>query len=198
MNLFSLSLDFLLPAEFSVFLADSAAKGGGAGKEAGYMPIDVDWAIPVIFWSIVLFATLFFILDRAILPRLQRTIDRRTLSIEDDNQKARQTTDQLEELQKSTENVTVESKAKAKSIIAEARDVSSKIQSEELSSVDEEILAKIAEAESRIADARDQAMAKLPSMAEQTVSEIIAKIGLNATDKQISAAVASIIGKKVS
>lgn len=198
MNLFSLSLESLLPAEFSVFLADVVAKGGGDGREAGYTPIDLATAVPVIFWSLVLFGTLFFVLDRAILPRLQRTIDRRTLSIEDDNQKARQTTDQLEELQKSTEKVKVESKAKAKAIIAEARNVSSKIQSEELSSVDEEIMAKIAEAESRIADARGQAMANLPSMAEKTVSEIISKIGLNATDKQISKAVTSVIENKAS
>lgn len=197
MNLFSLSSDSRLVADFSIFLADAGAKGGG-GAEAGYIPIDAASAIPVIFWSILLFATLFFVLDRAILPRLQRTIERRTLSVDDDNQKARQTTDQLVELQKSTEKVTADSKSKAKAILAEARDVSSKIQSEELSSVDEEITAKIAEAESRIADARDQAMAKLPSIAEQTVSEIVSKMGVNATKRQISKAVASVVEEKAS
>ena len=195
MNLFSLTLDSLLSAEFSFFLADVGAEGGSS-EETGYMPIDAASAIPVIFWSILLFATLFFVLDRAILPRIQRTIERRTLSVDDDNQKARQTTDQLVELRKSTEKVTADSKSKAKAILAEARDVSSKIQSEELSSVDEEITAKIAEAESRIADARDQAMAKLPSMAEQTVSEIISKMGVNATKRQISEVVASVVEEK--
>ena len=196
MNLFSFSADTLLTADFSIFLADVGARGGG--EEAGYVPIDAASAIPVIFWSVLLFATLFFVLDRAILPRIQRTIERRTLSVDDDNQKARQTTDQLVELRKSTDKVTAESKSKAKAILAEARDVSSKIQSEELSGVDEEITAKIAEAESRVADARDQAMAKLPSMAEQTVSEILSKMGVNATKRQISEAVASVVEEKAS
>ena len=196
MNLFSFSADTLLTGDFSIFLADVGA--GGGSEEAGYMPIDAASAIPVIFWSVLLFATLFFVLDRAILPRIQRTIERRTLSVDDDNQKARQTTDQLVELRKSTDKVTAESKSKAKAILAEARDVSSKIQSEELSGVDEEITAKIAEAESRVADARDQAMAKLPSMAEQTVSEILSKMGVNATKRQISEAVASVVEEKAS
>lgn len=196
MNLFSLSVHSLHTADFSIFLADVGAKGGG--EKAGYTPIDLASAPSVIFWSILLFATLFFVLDRAVLPRLQRTIERRTLSVDDDNQKARQTTDQLVELRKSTEKVTADSKSKAKAILAEARDISSKIQSEELSTVDEEITAQIAEAESRIADARDQAIAKLPSMAEQTVSRIVSKMGVNATKRQISEAVASVVEDKAS
>lgn len=197
MNVFALALDFSLSADLNVHLADVSAKGGG-GKEAGYMPIDVATAIPVIFWSIILFATLFFVLDRAILPRIQRTIERRIQSIDDDNEKARQATDQIEELHQSKEKVIADSKAKAKSILAEAREVSSKIQSEELSSVDEEISARISEAESRIADASEEALANLPSIAERAVGEIMSKLGVNVTKKEISEAVASVASNKVS
>lgn len=197
MNVFALALDFSLSADLNVHLADVSAKGGG-GKEAGYMPIDVATAIPVIFWSIILFATLFFVLDRAILPRIQRTIERRIQSIDDDNEKARLATDQIEELHQSKEKVIADSKAKAKSILAEARDVSSKIQTEELSSVDEEISARISEAESRIADASEEALANLPSIAERAVGEIMSKLGVNVTKEEISEAVASVASNKVS
>lgn len=197
MNVFALALEFSLSADLNVHLADVSAKGGG-GKEAGYMPIDVATAIPVIFWSIILFATLFFVLDRAILPRIQRTIERRIQSIDDDNEKARQATDQIEELHQSKDKVIADSKARAKSILAEARDVSSKIQSEELSSVDEEISARISEAESRIADASEVALANLPSIAERAVGEIMSKLGVNVTKKEISEAVDSVASNKVS
>lgn len=198
MNLFTIGLEFLRPDKFLIFMADVPAYGSGKVKQAGYAPIDVASAFPVIFWSIVLFGALYFVLDRVILPRVHGAIEHRTQSLEDNNRNARQATDKLDELQKSIESVREEGRAQSKAIIAEARNEGSKIQSEELSNVDNEISEQVTEAESRIAEARDEALSNLSTIAEQTVGEIVSKLEVDVTSKQISEAVATIIARESS
>lgn len=198
MNLITIGLEFLRPEKFLTFMADVPAYGSGKVEQAGYAPIDVASAFTVIFWSIVLFGTLYFVLDRVILPRIHGAIEHRTQSLEDNNRNARQSTEKLDELQKSIESVREEGRAQSKSIIAEARNEGSKIQSEELSNVDNEISEKVTEAESRIAEARKEALSNLSTIAEQTVGEIVSKLEVEVTKKQISEAVATIIARETS
>ncbi len=155
--------------------ADDAAKGGA------FPPLET-WHFPSqIFWTLLLFAVLYFGLSRFILPKLGSTIETRQSTIADDLDEAQRFADESEAAQKALELRMAEARAKARETGDKARTkIETKI-SEETARVDAELATKLDAAEARITDLRNDAMTNVEQIASDAAQSIAGRFGVKAT-----------------
>lgn len=101
--------------------------------------LDPTWFASQIFWLFVSFSLLYFLLSKVVLPPLQKIIELRKTSIEDDLTAAQKLKEEAEEARKSYEETLVRSRDSAQSLIAEAEIEAKKGAEEAIKSLDAQL-----------------------------------------------------------
>lgn len=143
-----------------------------------------------IFWLLVFFTITFLIVGRGMVPKVMATVDQRNNQISSDlaaAKAARDAADEQEEAWRVREN---ENRAAAQVIISKAKDEAAAKSESKLKAAQSRIDAKLAEADTRIAEARDAALTEVESVAAEAAQDIVGKLaGIKVTKPSASKAV---------
>lgn len=137
-----------------------------------------------IVWLLLIFAFLYVVLSKVLLPRVSGAIEERGGKIAGDIADARRMKDEAEAQARAAAAEVAEARAKAQKTAADAKAKAS-AEAAERQAKEEAVLAeKLAAAEASIQAARDQAMSQVRVVAEETAGAIVEKL----TGKAASAA----------
>ena len=175
------------------FFADTveAAKDG-----VSFPALDL-WHYPSqIFWLTLTFGILYWVLSRMVLPRMSANLERRSDTIADDLDEAARLNDQAEEAKQALEVSLAKARAGARETVQKAEDKMVEEIAAETRKVDEAIDKKLATAEARISEVRAEAMSNVQTVASDATASILKRLGLSASENDISKAVSNAIGGK--
>jgi F-type H+-transporting ATPase subunit b len=128
------------------------------------------------FWLLVTLGVIFFVVGRGMVPRIEATVDQRDAKIAGDlaaAEAARQAADATEERWRS-ELAKVHADAQAAANEARAR--AGEEAAARLAAADAELQGKTAEANAKLAAARDAALAAIEDVAADAARDIVAKV----------------------
>lgn len=152
---------------------------------AAGMP-QLDFANPLttsqVIWALLIFAVLYVVLERQVLPSVGRVIDNRTAAIEGDLETARvakSTADAaVAEMADTTGRARAESQTAINAAVTEAKQAAAARAAE----LNARLEVQLKEAEDRIATARTDAMKALRHVATEAATAIIGRLTGNAPD----------------
>lgn len=137
-----------------------------------------------IVWLLLIFAVLFAVLSKVLLPRVSGAIETRGAKIAGDIADARRLKDEAEVQARAAAAEVAEARAKAQKTAADAKAVASAAAAERQAKEEAVLAEKLAAAETRIQVARDEAMSHVREVASETAGAIVEKL----TGKVASAA----------
>jgi F-type H+-transporting ATPase subunit b len=128
------------------------------------------------FWLLITLAVIFFVVGRGIVPKVEATVDQRDAQIAADlaaAEAARQVADATEERWRSE---LAKVHADAQAAANEARTKAGEDAAARLAAADAELQGKTAEANAKLAAARDAALAAIEDVAADAARDIVAKV----------------------
>ena len=129
-----------------------------------------------IFWLLVFFGFTFFVIGRGMVPRVMATVEARDSQIAADlaaAQAARDEADRQEAAWRVREN---DNRASAQAVLAKGKADAAKKTEQRLAKAQVKIDAKLADAEARIAGARDAAMSEIEGVAAEAAQDIVQRL----------------------
>ncbi len=129
-----------------------------------------------IFWSLLVFGLIYFVIGRAMLPKIEATVDARNAQVTGDlaaADAARVAADATEEAWRTK---MAAAKAEAQGATAEAKAKAATAAEARLKSADAAAAARLAEAETGIRAATVQALANIEDAAAEAAQDIVAKL----------------------
>lgn len=144
-----------------------------------------------IVWLLLIFAVLYAVLSKGLLPRVSGAIEERGAKIAGDIADARRMKDEAETQARAAAAEVAEARAKAQKTAADAKAKASAEAAERQAKEEAALAEKLAAAEASIQTARDQAMSQVRVVAEETAGAIIEKLtGKAATAAELKSALA--------
>jgi len=150
----------------------TAAEGG----HGGFPPMDVHSFPSQIFWLVVFFGLLYLLMSKVALPRMARVLENRHKAIESDLSKASALKNETQKAIESYEKALADARAKAQGIASETRGKMASEMDAERSALEKTLSAKLAEAETRIAASKAQAMKDVHEVAAEAAAEIVSEL----------------------
>lgn len=148
--------------------------------------------LPQIVWLAITFITLYFLMAKVALPKIGAVLDERQRKIDDNLDKAAQLKAEAEAAVAAYEKALAESRAHAHAVIKEAGDRLAKQAEERTRELNAKLADQIKAGETRIAAAKDKAMASVRDIAADIAGATIARlVGTAAEQGQVDAAVAA-------
>lgn len=141
-----------------------------------------------LFWLVLVFALLYFGIGKAMLPKIQRTVEDRDAKISGDlaaAEAARASADAAEEAW--TAKLT-ESRAAAQVETAKAKAAAAAASEVRVKAADAEIAERTAHAEAALAAQRDKALVEIEAVAVEAAQDIVARVTGQTVDAQAAAA----------
>ena len=129
-----------------------------------------------IFWLLVFFGLTFFVIGRGMVPKVMDTVAQRDNQIASDlaaAKAARDQADQQEEAWRVREN---ENRASAQAIVAKAKTDAAASSEAKIAAAQKGLDAKLAEAETRIGEARNAALTEVESVASEAAQDIVQRL----------------------
>lgn len=143
-----------------------------------------------VFWLLIFFGITFFVIGRGMVPKVMETVAQRDSQIAADlaaAQAARDAADEQEEAWRVREN---ENRAAAQAIVAKAKADAAASSDKKLKAAQARLDKKLADAETRIAEARSAALAEVEDVAVEAAQDIVARLaGVKVTKPVASKAV---------
>lgn len=156
-----------------------------AGHGAGGLPqFDPTWWPSQIFWSLVIFAVLYFVLSKLLLPKVSGAIEARNQKIAGDLADARRLKTEAEAQSAAAAAEMAEARARAHRTAAEAKAKAAAAAAEREAAEQAVLDQRTAEAEARIRQAREAAMTNVRSIATETAQAITEKLTGQAASAQ--------------
>jgi F-type H+-transporting ATPase subunit b len=151
----------------------------------------LDWA-PQLIWLLITFGILYLLMAKVALPRIGAVIDARAAHIAKDLAAADKLRRETEEAIAAYEQALAEAKQKAHAIVEDGR---AKLKAEtaaERAGLERDLAKKSAEAEARIAVAKNSAMREVNAVAAEVAADIVRQlIGVAPAKAEIEQAVAA-------
>jgi F-type H+-transporting ATPase subunit b len=169
----------------------SETHGAAATEHYVGMPqLETDWFANQIFWLTITLVTIFFILNRIVLPRIASVLADRHDTIQRDLDKAEELKQKAVEAEEVYNKALADARVEASNIVAEAKAEIQKDLDNAIAKADVEISAKAAEGEVKIKDIRDNAAKAVKVVATDTAAAIVDAFMPAANDaKSVKAAV---------
>jgi F-type H+-transporting ATPase subunit b len=153
-----------------------------------------DWA-PQLIWLAITFISLYFIMAKVALPRFGAVIEQRRDRIAHDLDNAARLKDQTEQAIAAYEAALAEARAKAGGIAQETRNKLNAETERQRAALEEKLAVKTDEAEKKIGEAKDAAMAQVKDVAAEAAEAIVEKlVGSSVSKAKVTAAVAKALG----
>jgi F-type H+-transporting ATPase subunit b len=186
-------------AEANVITEDAAAPGATAttheAAEGGLPQFQIQHWGGQIGYLLILFVVLYVLMSKVYLPRIRRIIDQRAEAITGALASAKQVQTEAAAQGAAAEQALTDARANASRTATEAKAKAAAETRERQAALEEELGAKLGEAEQRIRASRDAAMQNVQSIAAETAQAIVKKLtGAAASGDAVKAAVASLKG----
>ncbi|MEO1092643.1 MAG: F0F1 ATP synthase subunit B' [Pseudomonadota bacterium] len=165
-----------------------------AGEEiTGGMPqLDASTYASQVFWLIVTFGLLYWLFSKRGLPRVAGVLEQREKRIAGDLERAAELRSQAEEAMQRYEAHLADAQAQARAAIKQAHDRLHVEVAAREAELEQRLQAQIAEADRRIAAARDEALTALESVANEISRAAVQRlIGVEVSEGDAAAAVAA-------
>jgi len=164
-----------------------------AAEKPGLPQLNPESFVSQLFWLALTYGILYFALSNYILPRIGRALDQRKERIQRDIDQAQQLKEQTDEAIATYERSLAEARGKANALAKETRDRLAAETEAERTKVEDQVSAKIAEAEGRITSMKVAALAEVNTIANDTAGDIVSKlVGGNVSADEIQAALNAI------
>ena len=161
---------------------EAAGQGGPGQAGAGGLPqFDPSWWAGQIVWLLVIFAVLYVVLSKMLLPKVGGTIDAREGKIAGDIADARRLKQEAEAQAATAAAEMNEARAKAQKLGSDAKAKSAAEAAERQKVEEAKLSERLAIAEGEIRAARDQAMTNVRGIAVETAQAIVEKLTGTAT-----------------
>lgn len=188
---------FVGPAFAQTATEDAAAEthtetgvAGDGGHEPGFPPFDTSAYPSQLLWLAITFGLFYLFLKRVVLPRIGSILEVRRDRIAQDLDEAARMKEEADAAVAAYEQELAEARKKAGGIAQEARDGAKAEAEAERRKVEEALETKLSEAESRITEIKNAALADVGTIAEETASAIVTElVGGNVDKKTLAAAV---------
>jgi len=131
---------------------------------------------PQLIWLALSFGLLYLLLARIVLPRIGAVIEKRRERIQRDLDEAERLKIETEKALAAYEDAYAAARAKANEIAKRTHEALAADVEAQRSRVDQQIAAKLAEAEARIGDTKSKAMAHVSEIAAETAEAIVARL----------------------
>lgn len=151
---------------------------GDAAHHAGVgLPqLDPTWFASQVFWLVIVFAALYFIFSRSILPALSTTLENRHEHIQSDLDTAERLKEEAETVQKNYETVLDQARNKASDLYRDVEnDVKSKAEKEQ-NDLSERLRKEMELSEARIVKSKKEAMKDMDTIVAEIASDAAKKI----------------------
>ncbi len=163
-----------------MLISKALAAGEDAAQSAAdsgvFPPFDSSTFASQLFWLAVTFGFFYWFISKVISPRIGEILETRQDRIAQDLAKAQDLSDETNAAIAAYEQELATAKANAGEIGQKARDKAKAEAEAERAKVDEELAAKLLEAEARIADIRAKAMGEVGTIAEETAGDLVGKL----------------------
>lgn len=129
-----------------------------------------------VFWMLIFFGLIFFVIGRGMVPKVMATVEARDKQIAGDlaaAEAARKAADSQEEAWRVAAN---QQRSEAQALIATAKADAAKATETRLAGVSAVLDKRLAEAEDRIAGAREGALGEIEAVASEAASDIVARL----------------------
>lgn len=163
-------------AAASVVVLTSAVAFAADPAKKGMPQFDPKTMPSQVFWLIVCFAILYLVMSRVVMPTLGGTIEARAAKIQGDLDAAAKARDEAKAALAHYEKSIADARAEAQAANRAAADAASAATNARLTEVGQRIGGEIAQAETRIAEARQAAMGNVRSMAVEVAQAAYAKL----------------------
>lgn len=152
--------------------------------------LDPTWWAGQIFWLLIIFAALYGVLTKVLLPKVGRAIDEREGKIAGHIADARRMKQEAEAQAAAAEAELAEARSKAHKTAADAKAKAAANAAERQAVEEAKLNARLTTAEAEIRAARDQAMTNVSAIAVETAQAIVEKLtGDKVTKAAVKAAV---------
>lgn len=142
-------------------------------KGAGFPPFDVQTFPSQLIWLAIAFGALYLLMSRIALPRIANILEERHDRIADDLEEAAKMKAESEAAAKAYEQALASARGKAQGIATETRDKLSAESDAGRRSIEAELAAKLAAAETQIAATKTSAMANVRGIAVDAAGAIV-------------------------
>jgi F-type H+-transporting ATPase subunit b len=159
------------------------------GGAIGMPQLCMDWMGNQIFWLVVALVVIFIILSRVALPRIASVLAERQGTITNDLAAAEDLKAQALEAEEAYNKALADARVEAQNIITQAKAEIKADLDAATAKADEQIGAKAAEGEKKIAEIRANALESVKDVAKDTAKEIVAAMGGKADARTVTSAV---------
>jgi F-type H+-transporting ATPase subunit b len=149
-----------------------------------------------LFWLVVVFALIYFGIGKAMLPKIQRTVDDRDAKIAGDLAAAKAAREAADQADNAYQSGLVASRNEAQAAAAAAKAKASVASEARIKQADAEIAHRVAHAEAALASARIAAVGQIELVAIEATQDIVERVaGLSVDKGQAAAAVADAMAR---
>lgn len=184
------------PAPGAAFAAAFAAALPAAAAE-GMPQLDASTFPSQVFWLAVLFAVLYGVMGKLVIPRISGVREDRHHRIQGDLDRAQEMREEAEAALRDYENRLAEARAEGERIVRAALDEAARRARAENDRLAKELAAEVAEAEARIEAARGRAWAEAEEAARGLAAGLAAAVtGRAPEDARVAEAVAGALERR--
>jgi F-type H+-transporting ATPase subunit b len=163
-------------------------------EKGGFPPFQSQTYASQLIWLVIAFVLLYALMAKWALPRVGAIIETRQKRIADDIADAGKLKTQSDEAVAAYEKALADARARAQAIANETRDKQAVAAEARRKTLENELNAKLADAEKTIAATKTAAMANVRGIAEDAARAIVERlIGEVPSDKDVAAAVAGVL-----
>ena len=163
-------------AAIPAFIVAAAATATHEGKSGGLPQLNPADFAPQLIWLAITFVVLYFILARVALPRIGEVIEERRDRVQRDLDAAERFKKDTDAALAAYERALSEARSKASSMAKDMRDKLAAETDKERGSVEGQLAARLADAETRIAATKTKALSSVNEIAAETASAVVSKL----------------------
>lgn len=140
-----------------------------------------------LFWLVLVFALIYFGIGRAMLPKIERTIEDRDAKIKGDLAAAEQARSEADAADDAYQARLGTTRSEAQAAAAKAKSAAAAAAEKRVKKADTEIAAKVEAAEAALQAQRNEAIAGIEAVAVEAAQEIVTKVSGLVVDKRAAA-----------
>jgi F-type H+-transporting ATPase subunit b len=163
-------------AAIPAFIVAATAAATHEGKSGGLPQLNPADFAPQLIWLAITFVVLYFILARVALPRIGEVIEERHDRVQRDLDAAERFKKDTDAALAAYERALSEARSKASTLAKDMRDKLAAETDKERTSVEEQLAAKLADAETRIAATKTKALSSVNEIAAETAGAVVSKL----------------------
>lgn len=164
--------------------AGRATQSETGHAEPGFPPFNASTFPSQLLWFAIVFGLLYYLMSKTALPRVAEIFSIRKARIDGDLDEASRLQKEADEAHATYEKTLDDAKARAQKVAQEMRDKLAAETDAKRKSLEDNLNAKLAEAEKQIAETKSQAMTNVQSIASEAAAAILEKLTGKPGDKE--------------